>query len=68
VGIDIGRCVFVRQSALEEMQRDNAAQRVALQKAPAKSSFCLQILIYQKALPIGIQCWQFISPPPRPIG
>jgi len=48
----------------EEMQHDNAAQLVTLQKALAKSSFCLQTLIYQKALPIGIQRWQFISPPP----
>jgi len=47
----------------EEMQQDNAAQRVTLQKAPAKSSFCPQTLIYQKALPIGIQYWQFIPPP-----
>jgi hypothetical protein len=66
VGIDIGRCIllvpsrdllFLTFRQFEEMQHDNAAQRITLQKAPAKSLFCLQILIYQKALPIGIQYW-----------
>jgi hypothetical protein len=46
--------IFLAFRQFEEMHHDNAAQRVTLQKAPAKSSFCLQTLIYQKALPIGI--------------
>jgi hypothetical protein len=53
------------------MQHDNAAQRVTLQKAPAKFSFCLQNIDLSKALPISIQCWQFIStnhPPSPPAG
>jgi hypothetical protein len=33
----------------EEMQQDNAVQRVTLQKAPAKSSFCLQNIDLSKS-------------------